>query len=174
MKYAKVFGILLSVGMLLVSCGKMQVSSAVSQNVNEWGNRQLVPVDTDACTEGEVTLENPHWTEERLCVTAVNNGSRELRINVEEEVHVKLEGEWYKVPYLPGTVLGDTIVPLSPGKKEPVYCYLDDDYGELPAGDYRIAVQMIWVPEKNTEQFPGYYVSTEPEKFRVYHEFTIE
>ena len=110
MKYAKVFGILLAAEMLLVSCGKMQDGADVSQSGIVWGNQWLVPVGTDSAAGGEVTLEDPHWTDEFLRVMAVNNGLRELRINVEEEVHVQLDGEWYAVPYLPGTVLGDTIV----------------------------------------------------------------
>ena len=174
MKYAKVFGIFLSAGLMLVSYGEMQDGADVSQSGIVWGNQWLVPVGTDSAAGGEVTLEDPHWTDEFLRVMAVNNGSRELRINVEEEVHMKLEGEWYAVPYLPGTVLGDTIVALSSGKKEPVYCYLEDDYGELPSGDYRIAVQMIWMPEKKTGQSAGNNGSAEAEKFWVYHEFTIE
>ena len=73
MKYAKVFGILLSAGMLFVSCGKMQDGADVSQSGIVWGNQWLVPVGTDSATGSEVTLEDPHWTDEFLRVMAVNN-----------------------------------------------------------------------------------------------------
>ena len=140
MKYAKVFGILLSAGMLLVSCGE--------------------PVEL-----GESVHLFGHITQEPIALMdyLVCDGEQTMRTGgTDDSLHVKLDGIWYGVPNLPGTVVWDYMPEIPAGETYEESCYIRNRYGDLPAGTYRVGID-VWSDEGDRA-----------EKSAVYHEFTIE
>ena len=133
----------------------------IAQDADGWKSEWLNPV-ADRMISEEIILTDAVFSDGILSFSLTNSGERTMRTGgTDYSLHVKLDGIWYGVPTLPGTVTWDYIPEIPAGETYEQKFPLRDHYGDLPAGTYRVKTD-VWAKERGSE------------KSAVYHEFTIE
>lgn len=136
----------------------------IAQGENGWLKDRLVPDDSDGASTDEVIAEQTEVFEDHVEVTIKNIGGRALRYWIVESVDVKLGDTWYDVPRLPGDTLWDCPVDLPAGTSAVYSCGTDEEYGTLPAGEYRVKIPVTFEGDLGSEH----------ESMNLYCEFIID
>ena len=133
----------------------------IAQDTDGWKKKWLNPAEERMISE-EIILTDAVFSDGILSFSLTNSGERTMRAGgTDYSLHVKLDGIWYLVPTLPGTVIWDYIPEIPAGETYEQVCRLRDHYGDLPSGTYRVETD-VWAKERGSESTA------------VYHEFTIE
>lgn len=133
----------------------------IAQDTDGWKKKWLNPAEERMISE-EIILTDAVFSDGILSFSFTNSGERTMRAGgTDYSLHVKLDGIWYLVPTLPGTVIWDYIPEIPAGETYEQVCRLRDHYGDLPSGTYRVETD-VWAKERGSESTA------------VYHEFTIE
>lgn len=134
----------------------------IAQDPDGWDKDWLNPAEDRMISE-EILLTDAVLSDGILSFSLTNSGDRMLRTSgTDYSLHVKLDGIWYGVPTLPGTVVWDYMPEIPAGEMYEESCYIRNRYGDLPAGTYRVGIDVRSDEGDRTE------------KSAVYHEFTIE
>lgn len=133
----------------------------IAQDSEGW-NKKWLTLAEERMISAEIVLTGAGLSDGILSFSLTNSGDRTMRTRgTDYSLHVKLDGIWYKVPSLPGTVIWDYIPEIPAGETYEQACPLRDHYGDLPAGTYRVET-VVWAEGDGAR------------KTAVYHEFTIE
>lgn len=134
----------------------------IAQDEDGWKKEWLSPV-TDRVISEEITLNGGIFDDGILSFSLTNSGERTMYTEgVEYSLHVKLDGIWYSVPSLPGTVIWSFYPEIPAGETYEEECWIGNRYGDLPAGMYRVKIDVWGENEERAEQKA------------VYCEFTLE
>ena len=134
----------------------------IAQDPDGWDKDWLNPAEDRMISE-EILLTDAVLSDGILSFSLTNSGEQTMRTGgTDYSLHVKLDGIWYGVPNLPGTVVWDYMPEIPAGETYEESCYIRNRYGDLPAGTYRVGID-VWSDEGDRA-----------EKSAVYYEFTIE
>ncbi len=118
----------------LLGCGKKEISL-------ENATLERSPLSDLQDGNGGIEIEIVEQTKRGLTVQITNNTKNWWGYGVSYRLEVFQDGEWYKVPTLPGEwAFIEIWIELEPGQtNEEAYDF--EMYGELPSGKYRIIIE---------------------------------
>ena len=109
------------------------------RNPNGWIEEFLEPVSFEIPAAPEnVTAEITEIDGSHLTVQYINNGEKEWLYGEHFRIDVKLNGNWYYVPEIPGEYAFTDIGYRLPAGESAEMEYSFDMFHGLPVGDYRI------------------------------------
>lgn len=116
----------------------------LAEDQNGW-DAALLPKAEELDPPSVITMELEEWTDEMVRVTISNASPFPWTVGLAYEIHVLLDGEWYKAAKMPGSwaiaLVGFSVPPNETIEHRSSLAM----YGTLPPGTYRYVVEGVAV-----------------------------
>lgn len=110
------------------------------QRGDMWYPAFMTPAEEPEAPEG-VSMALTGREEDTLTVTYTNGGAERWEYGLDYDIQVLLNGAWYEVPCVPGNwIIHDILCRVDVGESREETYWLEP-YGDLPAGQYRLAAE---------------------------------